>query len=447
MYDQNGISLRKCNFRIIAALVCLLLTAQLLLPAAALAANTGVTNDKVVLRSKASKGSAILQSLPKGEEVIILGSSGSWYRVRYGQYTGYMMKQYINADNSNASSNSSSGTSASSAEKIKALGTPPGAMRIGDENSDVKKLQQALEILGYYDGRIDGDYGRGTTAAVKAYQKAHKLTTDGIAGRGTVKSIFGSCASTSMNPALNSSSDSSSSTSSSANTVSSISEIGSAPSPTKKGSRGKDVIKLQQALECLGYYSGDIDGDYGAKTVAAVKRFQEKRGLKADGIAGNGTIRVLFGSSASGSSSSGSQSSKKYKTETLSWFKDNVTNVIPKGARFTIKDVLTGKKFEAVRWAGYNHIDAEPRTSSDTKIMKAIYGGSWSWRRRPILILYNGHVYAASMNGMPHGTSTISSNNFAGHFCIHFKDSKTHETNRVDGDHQDAVNKASRYSW
>ena len=46
------------------------------------------------------------------------------------------------------------------------------------------------------------------------------------------------------------------------------------------------------------------------------------------------------------------------------------------------------------------------------------------------------------MNGMPHGTTTISSNNFDGHFCIHFKNSKTHESDKVDpgpsggGDHR-----------
>lgn len=97
---------------------------------------------------------------------------------------------------------------------------------------------------------------------------------------------------------------------------------------------------------------------------------------------------------------------------------------------FTIKGVKTGKTFEAVRWSGYNHLDAEPRTSEDTATMKAIYGGSWSWSRRAILILYNGHVYAASMNGMPHGTSTIN-NDFSGHFCIHFLNSRTHETDRV----------------
>ncbi|MBP3649074.1 MAG: peptidoglycan-binding protein [Clostridia bacterium] len=432
--------------RTIAALMTLVMLLSLLPVSACAASDTGITNAKVILRKSADKESKALQTLPEGEEVDVVGTSGSWYKVRYGSFSGYVMKKYVNV---------SKNSTVAKEEEIAAIGDPPGAMRIGEDNSDVKKLQKALKILGYYDGKLDGDYGSGTTAAVKAYQEDHKLEADGVAGRSTVKSIFGDCAKTSMNAELNGSaptknssgSSHSSSGTSKYKTVDSIAEIGSAPSPTKEGSSGTNVVKLQQALEYLGYYNGAIDGDYGAGTVAAVKKFQSKRGLKADGIAGNGTIKVIFGTTASGSSSSSKKTTKSYKTETLDWFKDDVTRVIPKNARFTIKDVATGQTFEAVRWSGSNHIDAEPRTASDTKAMKAIYGGSWSWRRRAILILYNGHVYAASMNGMPHGTQTISGNNFDGHFCIHFKNSKTHETKRIDSEHQNAVDRASKASW
>ena len=119
----------------------------MMLPQAAMAADTGVTNAKVVLRKEADKESSALQTVPEGEEVDILGKSGDWYKVRYGNYTGYMMKKYVTQSPSAA---------AAAAASIKALGTAPGIMRIGDENSDVKKLQQALNILGYYDGKIDG---------------------------------------------------------------------------------------------------------------------------------------------------------------------------------------------------------------------------------------------------------------------------------------------------
>lgn len=425
-----------------AALALAVALSCMALPRAALAADTGVTNAKVVLRKEADKESSALQTVPEGEEVDILGKSGDWYKVRYGNFTGYMMKKYVTQSPSAA---------AAAAASIKALGSAPGIMRIGDENSDVKKLQQALDILGYYDGKIDGIYGDGTTQAVTQYQKDEGLEADGYAGTSTVTSIFGSCSKTSMTtqpePGSTASGSTSSSSSSSSKypTVSSISEIGSAPGTSREGDSGSNVVKLQQALECLGYYDGAIDGVYGEGTVSAVKQFQKKRNMKDDGIAGTSTIRVLFGSVGESGSSSGS--SKTYETEVLDWFEDEVTKVIPKNARFTIKDVKTGKTFEVVRWSGYNHIDAEPRTAEDTATMKSIYGGEWSWSRRAILILYNGHVYAASMNGMPHGTTTISSNNFDGHFCIHFKNSRTHESDKVDPDHQAAVTTASKATW
>ncbi len=446
--------------RLICAMLCAVIgVSTFWIPDTARAASEGKTNAKVVLRKDAKKESKALQTLPVGEEVDILSSTGDWYKVRYGKFTGYVMKKYVKASGSvptsSGSASSVKSSSSSVSSKIKALGAAPGIMRPGDENSDVRKLQQALQILGYYNGKIDSDYGSGTQAAVKAYQKAKGLTADGYAGERTIKSIFGSCNSKSLTTQAKPGSSSNSSATKSETsepakskypTVSSIKEIGSAPATSRKGDSGSKVVKLQQALECLGYYDGAIDGDYGNGTYKAVKKFQQKRGMKADGVAGVSTIRILFGEDAANASSGSSSSSTSYKTEVLDWYKDNVSRVIPKGARFTVKDVGTGKTFEMVRWSGGDHLDAEPRSDEDTATIKAIYGGSYSWRRRAILIKYNGHVYAASMNGMPHGTNTIE-NDFDGHLCIHFKNSKTHGTDVVDSDHQNAVQKASKYTW
>ena len=62
----------------------------------------------------------------------------------------------------------------------------------------------------------------------------------------------------------------------------------------KKGSRGAAVKTLQTELKNQGYYSGKIDGIYGNGTVKAVKAFQRKNGLKADGIAGPRTQEKLY---------------------------------------------------------------------------------------------------------------------------------------------------------
>ena len=77
---------------------------------------------------------------------------------------------------------------------------------------------------------------------------------------------------------------------------------------SKYGSRGSEVRTIQGKLKRWGYYTGNVDGIYGSLTVAAVKRFQQKNGLKVDGIAGTQTLNAMgiMQSSSSGSSSSSS---------------------------------------------------------------------------------------------------------------------------------------------
>lgn len=66
----------------------------------------------------------------------------------------------------------------------------------------------------------------------------------------------------------------------------------------RKGSRGNEVKALQTELQKLGLYTKKIDGIYGKGTVAAVKAYQRKNGLRADGIAGPKTLGKLYGGSA-----------------------------------------------------------------------------------------------------------------------------------------------------
>lgn len=55
----------------------------------------------------------------------------------------------------------------------------------------------------------------------------------------------------------------------------------------KIGSTGSEVEKLQQRLKDLGYYNGEVDGNFGVNTEAAFKLFQQTAGLYVDGIAGS----------------------------------------------------------------------------------------------------------------------------------------------------------------
>lgn len=59
------------------------------------------------------------------------------------------------------------------------------------------------------------------------------------------------------------------------------------------GSSGSEVKKVQSLLNKWGYYRGPIDGYYSGKTFQAVKDFQRKNGLAADGVVGPRTWSAL----------------------------------------------------------------------------------------------------------------------------------------------------------
>ena len=442
----------------------------------ALADTATVTARKLILREKASSTSDALQTLPKGTKLEVLGKSGSWYKVTYGKYTGYVYKTYVSVTKTASSSSSSS--SATRLEK-------------GSTGSAVKDLQTKLKKLGYYDAYVDGDYGDTTVAAVKAFQKKYNLTADGIAGKETLKkldSVYKNADSDKDDDSLrmgdsgsavkdlqtklkklgfyNASVDSTFGSGTYAAVRAfqkkyNLTADGVAGSETlkkldtayknadsntstdddslRKGATGAAVKTLQTNLKKLGFYTAYVDGSFGSTTESAVKAFQRKYGLTADGVAGSATLKKI--ESAVASASSG-----KITTERLDWFNGG-KNVIPNGAVFQIKDVSTGLIFSARRQSGGNHMDAEPLTAEDTAILKKINGGTFSWRRRAVLVKYNGHVYAASIYSEPHGTNTILDNNFDGQFCLHFYGSKTHGTDRVDADHQKCVEQAMKATW
>ena len=62
-------------------------------------------------------------------------------------------------------------------------------LRQGASGGEVKELQRRLKEWGYYNGAVDGIYGKGTVAAVKAFQKKNGLTADGVAGIETYKAL------------------------------------------------------------------------------------------------------------------------------------------------------------------------------------------------------------------------------------------------------------------
>ncbi|NBD24853.1 hypothetical protein [Paenibacillus glycinis] len=131
----------------------------------------------------------------------------------------------------------------------------------------------------------------------------------------------------------------------------------------------------------------------------------------------------------------------KHYGKLLAW--PEAKEIVTMKSIFTVVDLESGLRFEVQRRAGSTHADVQPLTKRDTDVMKRIYEGKWSWRRRAVLVAKDGETIAASMHGMPHGGDGIPDNDFNGHFCIHFLGSSTHKTGSVDPDHQTMVHKAA----
>jgi peptidoglycan hydrolase-like protein with peptidoglycan-binding domain len=70
------------------------------------------------------------------------------------------------------------------------LPTAAPVMRTGSKGQEVKDLQTRLSALGFYSGKIDGEFGPGTKEAVTAFQKANGLEADGIVGEETRELLF-----------------------------------------------------------------------------------------------------------------------------------------------------------------------------------------------------------------------------------------------------------------
>lgn len=216
-----------------------------------------------------------------------------------------------------------------------------------------------------------------------------------------------------------------------------LSTATSASMRLKLGMSGAEVRNVQQKLRERGFMIASATGYFGEITEGAVKAFQREAGLSADGIVGEQTYEMLFGDndiSISAAELFGITGEVKLST----W--DEIDKLWKKGTTATVTDVKTGLQYKAYRFGGWYHADCEPLTAADAAVIKKMYGGAWSWNRRPIWVtLSNGVTYAASQHGMPHMVDVIADNDFPGHFCIHFKDSKVHETEAECPKHQACV--------
>jgi peptidoglycan hydrolase-like protein with peptidoglycan-binding domain len=246
-------------------------------------------------------------------------------------------------------------------------------LKEGLSGDDVSQLQEDLKALGYFSGNATGYFGEATENAVKAFQRAYNLYSDGVVGSKTAETIKRALtAQTYRNVVL------------------------------KKGMSGAEVKALQENLKLIGYFSGTCTGYFGSYTEQAVKNLQYKYGKVSDGVVGAetysliqdviaGKVTTVTGQSALAAS----YSSPSNNTFKIPW--SQAQNIFKIGTVATVLDIDTGKTFQVKRTFGYNHADTETLTAQDTAIMKSVFGGSFSWERRAIILIVGDTYIAASM--------------------------------------------------
>ena len=179
-------------------------------------------------------------------------------------------------------------------------------LRYGSAGEDVKNLQTRLTELGYYKGKISGNFLEATQKAVEAFQEKNGLDTDGIADTETQNALYaGSAVGKDDKKAA----------------------AGAVPTPVpdlsgflvdenetdggvrvadgdtaftkklKNGSSGKLVKQLQQRMADLGYYDGPVSGNFMRNTTRAVKKIQEQNAVKATGVVDEETWNLIFNDS------------------------------------------------------------------------------------------------------------------------------------------------------
>lgn len=182
-------------------------------------------------------------------------------------------------DNSSSSSNSddSSSENTEAKEEVKEeTPTEPALYRNGDEADEIKKIQERLKELGYYNGEVTGKFDDETEAAYIQFQQAAGVSVDGISG--TDRDILYSedCPTYADAQA----------------------KLAEQSTTYSLGDQSDAVLTIQNRLAILGFFNEIATGYYGDTTVQAVEAFQLANNLEATGIVDQTTYQAMFSATA-----------------------------------------------------------------------------------------------------------------------------------------------------
>lgn len=222
-------------------------------------------------------------------------------------------------------------------------------LKLGDKGEKVTLLQTHLKTLGYYVSynghtlQVDGSFGTYTQWAVKQFQKATGHSQDGWFGPKTCKSLNEKITGVVTAEA----------------TSQVVVQVFDCPNINlSEGSTQKDLVtKLQNELKKLGYYTRQVDGDFGPYTTAAVIAFQKAKGLTQDGVFGPATCKTLGAVTTVNAvqkaleTTSNSAPSDPFAVDTSkNVFSSDESNLSIDGLYFIVSGVTFTNSFRACSW-------------------------------------------------------------------------------------------------
>ncbi|WP_448265403.1 peptidoglycan-binding protein [Nostoc sp. DSM 114159] len=153
--------------------------------------------------------------------------------------------------------------------------------KIGSNGPEVSSSQRCLKKLGYFNGPMTGKFASLTQNAVIKFQRANRISADGVVGVSTQRALQRACQSRISNRNIGGASRS---------------PVGQYPT-LSQGKTGAAVTRLQQRLRQLGYFNTNPTGNFGRITKDAVIAFQRSYRITANGIVNRQTWNALMGTS------------------------------------------------------------------------------------------------------------------------------------------------------
>lgn len=225
-----------------------------------------------------------------------------------------------------------------------------------------------------------------------------------------------------------------------------------APDVITRGKTGTEIYSIQERLIELGYLNYRATGKFSNMTSNAVRNFQQRNGLPADGQIGAETMRALFSEDAVRQGANPKFSSAVGRAYTGSVVQSAAASTweaidaqFPVGSQVTVTDYNTGETFAVVRTGGVNNAEVTAASVQDNDAFLHVFGG-YSWEHRPVLVEIGGTQYAGSLFGMPTGLEMAGSSGMSGSTFLYFNNARSDVFQLADEEHVLAITRVTETS-